>query len=83
MKNIKRRHEPYTKFKNYLDENDIKQQDIAELLEKSVSAVNQNLNGTGGDFSVSEIRKICLKYRISSDVYFFDQNVSITITQAG
>lgn len=76
MKNIQRRHIPYTKLKAYFDEHNIKQQEIAELLDKSVSAVNQNLNGTGGDFSASEIRTICLKYRISADEFFINQKVS-------
>lgn len=73
---IKRRHLPYSKFKAYMDENSIKQEDLAAFLGKTISCVNQNLNGTGGDFSMKEIRKICLHYHISSDKYFVDQNVS-------
>jgi transcriptional regulator with XRE-family HTH domain len=83
MKNIKRRHTPYTKFKAFLDEKDINQSEIAHLLEKSTSALNQNLNGTGGDFSVSEVRTICIKFKISADEYFLHPEVSNTILREG
>ncbi|MFS0783597.1 helix-turn-helix domain-containing protein [Bacillus sp. 1P06AnD] len=70
MKEIRRRHTPYRKFKAFLVEQGIEQREVAKLLEKSVSALNQNLNGTGGDFSLTEVRKICCAYNISSDAYF-------------
>lgn len=76
MKLIKRRHTPYTKFKAFLDEKGINQKEVADLLGKSVSAFNQNLNGTGGDFSISEVRIICQKYGISADEYFLYPGVS-------
>lgn len=78
MKLINRRHAPYTKFKAFLSENGVKQSDVAALLEKSKPALNQNLNGTGGDFSLSEVRKICLHYGISADEYFLHPHVSKT-----
>lgn len=76
MKQIKRRHVPYTKFKAYLDETGVNQKEVAELLGKSPSALNQNLNGTGGDFSVSELRVICGKFAISADEFFLRPEVS-------
>lgn len=76
MKVTKRRHTPYTKFKAFLDENGVKQSEVAELLKKSTSALNQNLNGTGGDFSIAEVRIICQRYSISSDEYFLYPEVS-------
>lgn len=76
MRQVKRRHTPYTKFKAFLDENGVKQSEVAVLLNKSTSALNQNLNGTGGDFSVAEIRILCKKYSISSDEYFVYPEVS-------
>jgi transcriptional regulator with XRE-family HTH domain len=78
MKNITRRHTPYTKFKAFLDQKNINQREVAEMLEKSTSALNQNLNGTGGDFSVSEVRTICLTYKISADEFFLCPEVSNT-----
>lgn len=73
---VKRRHEPYTKFKAFLIENGIKQSALAEQLGKSLSALNQNINGTGGDFNLSELRFIAHYYNISIDEYFIKQKVS-------
>ncbi|MGG0756032.1 helix-turn-helix domain-containing protein [Brevibacillus laterosporus] len=76
MKHVKRRHVPYTKFKAFLDESGVNQKEVAQLLGKSASALNQNLNGTGGDFSVAELRIICTNYKISADEYFLRPEVS-------
>ncbi|WP_461206877.1 helix-turn-helix domain-containing protein [Clostridium sp. DL1XJH146] len=75
-KYVKRRHIPYTKFKAYMQEQNIRQEQLAKLLDKSITTVNQNLNGTGGDFSMQDVRKICLTYGISSDSFFITQKVS-------
>lgn len=76
MNNVKRKHTPYTKFKAYMQEQNIRQTELAVLLCKTLTSVNQNLNGTGGDFSMSDVRKICLAYSISSDTFFIKQKVS-------
>lgn len=76
MKVVNRRHIPYTKFKAFLDEKGVIQSEVADMLGKSTSAINQNLNGTGGDFSVAEIRVICSNYDISADEYFLRPEVS-------
>ncbi|PLR84628.1 transcriptional regulator [Bacillus canaveralius] len=71
-----RRHVPYTKFKAFLEEVGVKQSQLAKMLKKSPSALNQNLNGTGGDFSLSEVRCICIHFGISADDYFVYPEVS-------
>lgn len=71
-----RRHTPYTKFKAYLEEIGVKQSELASLLNKTPSALNQNLNGTGGDFSLSEVRFLCQKFNISADDFFICPMVS-------
>lgn len=76
LKSVSRRHAPYSKFKAFLIENGIQQREVAELLGKSTSALNQNLNGTGGDFSLAEVRIICKNYGISADEYFLYPEVS-------
>lgn len=76
MKVTVRRHEPYTKLKAYLVANGISQGELAAMLKKSKSALNQNLNGTGGDFTIKEMRFICKKFNISADEYFLYPNVS-------
>ncbi|MFB7142038.1 helix-turn-helix domain-containing protein [Gottfriedia sp. NPDC056225] len=69
--NTSRRHRPYMKIKAYLVENNISQKKLGELLDKSQSAVNQKLNGTGGDFSLQEARLMSAHLGIPS-AYFFD-----------
>ncbi|MEY9097033.1 helix-turn-helix domain-containing protein [Paenibacillus sp. RC84] len=76
LKDTKRRHIPYTKFKAFLGEYGVSQGKLGELLGKSPSAINQNLNGTGGDFTITEIRKICAAFEISADEYFICPGVS-------
>lgn len=71
MKSTNRIREPYTKFKAFLMENNIKQTDLAKMLNKSKSALNQNINGTGGDFSMKDLRIIHDKLGIIVDEYFF------------
>lgn len=78
MTKTERRHSPYFRFKGFLAENNISQNEIAELLGKSVSAVNQNLNGTGGNFAITELIKICRKYGISADYYFLGLDVPLS-----
>lgn len=74
--NTKRRHKPYTKFKAYMEEHGISQIQVAKIVGKSKTALNQNLNGTGGDLSLPDVRKICQTLNISSDEYFINQSVS-------
>lgn len=69
-----RRHRPYRKIKAFLVENNISQKQLGELLEKSQSAVNQKLNGTGGDFSLQEARIMAESLGIPN-AYFFEMNV--------
>lgn len=64
------RRPPYRRFLNFMKDNGIKQREVACLLGKGVSALNQNLNGTGGDLTVSEVGIICKQYGISADTYF-------------
>ena len=62
--------EPYMKFKGYLVENRIQQVEVANLLGMSKASINKKLNGTGSDFSVQDLKKICIKYSISADKFF-------------
>jgi predicted transcriptional regulator len=65
-----RRRKPYFKFKAFLVEKGIKQSEVAELLGKSTFAFNQKVNGTGGDFTMTEVKLICQNYEISADGFF-------------
>lgn len=66
------KHKPYLKFKGFLVEKNIKQYEVARLIGKNVSTINQHINGTGSDFSPKDIRIICNTYGLSADEYFFN-----------
>ncbi len=61
----------YNKFKNYLVEQGIKQNEVAELLGMSRSQLNMILNGQrDNDFMVNQVITLCNHYQISADEYF-------------
>lgn len=70
------RHQPYTKFMAWMKENDVSSNDLADLLHVHKSVISKRLNGTGADFSIEEVRIICVHYRISADTYFVAYKVS-------
>lgn len=57
------------KFKGYCAEHGIKQAEISELLNITVSNVNEKINGKQ-EFTLEQVRTLCKKYGISADVYF-------------
>lgn len=65
----------YTKFKAWLKENNVKAAELAELLGIQESTVSKKLGGHS-DFTVGEIRTICLHYGISADEFFIAYKVS-------
>lgn len=67
----------YNKFKIFLVEQGITQQEVADLLQITRSQLNLILNGQRGkDFTGSQILTLCTKYNISADIYFFKEKVS-------
>lgn len=56
------------KFKAWMAENRITQREIMELLDLSGTSVNKKVNGKE-DFTLPQIRTICQKYSISSDIF--------------
>ena len=67
----------YAKFKGFLAENGLMQQDVAEFLGINQSEISQKLNAPNRDFSVDQIRSICSRYGLSMDVYFCAEQVAI------
>ncbi|AIQ63291.1 hypothetical protein PSTEL_09510 [Paenibacillus stellifer] len=72
--NANRRREPYTKIKVFLLERNIPQSEVGEVIGKRSSAINQKLNGTGGDFSLGEARVLSRQFGIPME-YFFEVDV--------
>lgn len=60
----------YSKLKGFLVEKNIKQKDVAELLNMTISTFNKKLNGTGADFTMQEARLICMKYNVKAEIFF-------------
>ena len=70
MTNVKKERDPYHKFKGWMVENQIIQQELADLLHLSRTNLNKRLNGSGADFSLDELRKIKEVYQINTDEFF-------------
>lgn len=62
--------EPYYKFKGYLAENNIQQKEVAEILEISQATLSKRLNGKSGDFTVQDLKKICMNLGIKAEIFF-------------
>ena len=69
MKNRKKIHNPYSKFKGWLRENDLTYKDVAELIGNSVPTVNAKINGQS-DFLLAEVNIIINKYNLDSSIFF-------------
>lgn len=70
MRGIDKRREPYTKFKKFLSDNNVKQKELAQKLGKSHSFVNNALNGRGSEFTLGDFRRIRLLFEIKIHEYF-------------
>lgn len=57
------------RFKGYCASHGIKQKDIAEILDISVSNVNEKMNGRQ-PFTLEQVKTLCKQYQISADDYF-------------
>lgn len=61
----------YPKVKGFLVEHGIKQKDVAVILDITVSTFNNKLNGVG-DFTMTEVRKMCYELGIDANIFFAD-----------
>ena len=61
----------YNKLKGLLKERGINNSDLAELLNVHRVTVSNKLNRSqSADFTMTEVRKLCLYLDISADIYF-------------
>lgn len=56
------------KFKAWLVENGIKQQEVADLLGIDLSNANEKINGKQ-EFTAPQMRTLCQHYGISADIF--------------
>jgi plasmid maintenance system antidote protein VapI len=57
------------KFKGYCAERNIKQEEIAKILNITVSNANRKINGKD-PFTLEQVKILCKHYGISADEYF-------------
>lgn len=57
------------KFKGYCAENNIKQSEVAEILEITPQTANKKINGKER-FTFEQVQTLCRHYNISADEYF-------------
>ena len=57
------------KFKGYCAEHNIRQSEVAELLNISVQQVNRKINGKEA-FTLEQVKTLCKHFNISADDYF-------------
>ena len=63
--------QPYHRLKYIMSKQGINQSDIADLLEKDISTVNQKINRSSGrDFTLSEAQKIANFLGVSISNFF-------------
>lgn len=59
----------YIKFKTFLILKKIKQKEVAEYLKINKSTFSKKINQQGSDFNLEEVRKICKKYDLNSNIF--------------
>ena len=52
-------------------ENKIKSKNMAETLGIDESLFSKKINQNGSDFNLNEVRKLCQKYKLDGNIYFF------------
>ncbi len=63
------KHPPHLKVKGFFVAKDIRQKEVAELLNIAPTTLNQKLNGYL-HFTFDEVEKICDEYGVSPDIFF-------------
>ena len=63
------KHPPHLKVKGFFVANDIRQKEVADLLNIAPTTLNQKLNGYL-HFTFDEVEKICDEYDVSPDIFF-------------
>jgi transcriptional regulator with XRE-family HTH domain len=68
VKNKRLKHAPHYQLKGFLVANNIRQHEVAEMLNISPVTLNQKLNGYL-HFTFDEVEKICEEYDLKPDIF--------------
>lgn len=63
------KHEPYIKFKLFLEGRGITYDDVGKLLDITATTVKMKVEG-GSDFYLSEQERICKVFGLTPDIFF-------------
>lgn len=66
----KRKTKGYGKLRGYFTENNITREEVAKLLDINRSTLSSKLNKNKADFTIEEVRLICLKYGLDMNEFF-------------
>ena len=55
-------------FKAWLVENNIRQTEVAKVLNISLQSVNMKVNGKK-DFTLAQVKRLCEHYHLSADIF--------------
>lgn len=77
MDNVQRNQ--YYKFNAWLKENRINQEEVADLIGVTRITLNKKINGSGSDFTLTEVRTIANHFHINANDFFINNLVSKTI----
>ena len=67
-----RKRPPYKEFIAWMIVNDVKRQDLQDLLGVTSATLSHRLNGTGADFTMEEVRTIINKYGEEVSSFFLN-----------
>ena len=67
-----RKRPPYKEFIAWMIVNDVKRQDLQDLLGVTSATLSHRLNGTGADFTMEEVRTIINKYGEEVSAFFLN-----------
>ncbi|MFT8329612.1 MAG: helix-turn-helix transcriptional regulator [Oenococcus oeni] len=62
--------EPYLELKGWLAEHNVRQSELAEVLDTTSNYVNKKINGTGSDFTLLEARKLVKHFGMPGSIFF-------------
>ncbi|EJO04131.1 helix-turn-helix domain-containing protein [Oenococcus oeni] len=62
--------EPYLELKGWLVEHNVKQSEVAKVLNTSSNYINKKINGTGSDFTLLEARKLVKHFGMPGSIFF-------------
>ena len=62
-------HEPYSRFKGWLRENNLTYTDVANVLGVTAATISSKINGHS-DFSLSEVNELRRTYHLESNIFF-------------